>query len=80
MYEYARKGEEVPRKARPIEIYSLEIRAIDLEAHTLDLRVHCSKGTYIRTLVDDLGEVLGCGAYVELLRRIAVADYPFEGC
>ena len=38
--------------------------------------MHCSKGTYIRTLVDDLGEVLGCGAHVTMLRRTAVADYP----
>ena len=40
--------------------------------------MHCSKGTYIRTLVDDLGEVLGCGAHVTMLRRTAVADYPTE--
>ena len=44
----------------------------------LTLEVHCSKGTYIRTLVDDLGEVLGCGAHVTVLRRTAVADYPTE--
>ena len=40
--------------------------------------MHCSKGTYIRTLVDDLGEALGCGAHVTMLRRLAVADYPIE--
>ena len=48
------------------------------QAPFLTLEVHCSKGTYIRTLVDDLGEVLGCGAHVTVLRRTAVADYPTE--
>ncbi len=42
------------------------------------MEVHCSKGTYIRTIVDDLGEMLGCGAHVTMLRRVGVANYPYE--
>lgn len=76
LYEYARQGITVEREARPITIF--ELKFIRYEAPFLTLEVHCSKGTYIRTLVDDLGEALGCGAHVTMLRRLAVADYPFE--
>lgn len=76
LYEYARAGITVEREARPITIF--EIKFIDYQAPFLTLEVHCSKGTYIRTLVDDLGEALGCGAHVTMLRRLAVADYPIE--
>ncbi|SUT92111.1 MULTISPECIES: tRNA pseudouridine(55) synthase TruB [Actinobacillus] len=76
LYEYARQGITVEREARPITIF--ELRFIEYVAPYLTLEVHCSKGTYIRTLVDDLGEVLGCGAHVTVLRRLAVANYPIE--
>lgn len=76
LYEYARAGITVEREARPITIF--ELKFIEYQAPFLTLEVHCSKGTYIRTLVDDLGEALGCGAHVTMLRRLAVADYPFE--
>ncbi|KOE69422.1 pseudouridine synthase [Aggregatibacter actinomycetemcomitans serotype f str. D18P1] len=76
LYEYARAGITVEREARPITIF--ELNFIEYNAPYLTLEVHCSKGTYIRTLVDDLGEVLGCGAHVTMLRRTAVADYPTE--
>ncbi|WGE47296.1 tRNA pseudouridine(55) synthase TruB [Actinobacillus equuli] len=76
LYEYARQGITVEREARPITIF--ELRFIEYSAPYLTLEVHCSKGTYIRTLVDDLGEVLGCGAHVTVLRRLAVANYPIE--
>ncbi|MDQ6580655.1 MAG: tRNA pseudouridine(55) synthase TruB, partial [Haemophilus sp.] len=76
LYEYARAGITVEREARPITIF--ELNFIEYQAPFLTLEVHCSKGTYIRTLVDDLGEVLGCGAHVTVLRRTAVADYPTE--
>ena len=76
LYEYARAGITVDREARPITIF--EIKFIDYQAPFFTLEVHCSKGTYIRTLVDDLGEALGCGAHVTMLRRLAVADYPIE--
>ena len=76
LYEYARAGITVEREARPITIF--ELNFIEYQAPFLTLEVHCSKGTYIRTLVDDLGEVLDCGAHVTVLRRTAVADYPTE--
>ena len=57
LYEYARAGITVEREARPITIF--ELNFIEYQAPFLTLEVHCSKGTYIRTLVDDLGEVLG---------------------
>lgn len=74
LYEYARAGITVEREARPITIFALQF--IDYQAPFLTLEVHCSKGTYIRTLIDDLGEALGCGAHVTMLRRLAVANYP----
>lgn len=76
LYEYARQGIVVPREARPITVY--ELLFIRHEGNELELEVHCSKGTYIRTIVDDLGEKLGCGAHVSFLRRLAVSRYPVE--
>lgn len=72
LYYYARRGIEVPRKVRDIMIHSIELKGFD--GDTLELQVACSKGTYIRTLVDDLGQQLGCGAYVEELHRNGVAE------
>ena len=76
LYEYAREGIEVEREARPITVYALELLAF--RGDEIELDVHCSKGTYIRTIVDDLGEVLGCGAHVTRLHRSQVARYPSE--
>lgn len=76
LYEYARQGIEVPREARPITVY--ELLFLRHEGDELELEIHCSKGTYIRTIIDDLGEKLGCGAHVTLLRRLAVSRYPVE--
>ncbi|EPB0199571.1 tRNA pseudouridine(55) synthase TruB [Vibrio parahaemolyticus] len=76
LYEYARKGIEVPRESRKITVY--EIVHHRFEGDEVEMEVHCSKGTYIRTIVDDLGEMLGCGAHVTMLRRTAVAKYPYE--
>ena len=73
-YYYARQGIDIPRKSRPITIYSLEIN--EFATPYVSLTVRCSKGTYIRSLVDDLGQVLGCGAYVTKLHRTEVANYP----
>ncbi|MEQ6886555.1 tRNA pseudouridine(55) synthase TruB [Salicola sp. Rm-C-2C1-2] len=67
LYEYAREGQTVPREARSIRVDELTV--LRLEGDELELRVRCSKGTYIRTLVDDIGEALGCGAHVAELRR-----------
>lgn len=76
LYEYARAGITIEREARPITIF--ELNFIEYNAPFLTLEVHCSKGTYIRTLIDDLGEVLGCGAHVTMLRRTSVANYPID--
>ena len=74
LYYYARKGIDIPREARAIEVFSNEL--IDFDHDSLRLRIHCSKGTYIRTIIDDLGQLLGCGAHVRELRRTQVADFP----
>ncbi|WP_099607639.1 tRNA pseudouridine(55) synthase TruB [Vibrio coralliilyticus] len=76
LYEYARQGIEVPREARKITVYGIILHRF--EGDEVEMEVHCSKGTYIRTIVDDLGEMLGCGAHVTMLRRTAVANYPYE--
>lgn len=73
LYELARKGIEIERKPREVQIFSLEMD--ELTDQTLVLRVHCSKGTYIRTLVEDIGRQLGCGAHVIALRRLSVMPY-----
>jgi len=73
LYKLARKGETVEVKSRQVTIY--EIKLLDLRADEVDLEVHCSKGTYIRSIVEDLGLALGCGAHVSMLRRLAVATY-----
>ena len=74
LYYYARKGIDIPREPREIEVFSNEL--IDFAEDSVRLRIHCSKGTYIRTIIDDLGQVLGCGAHVRELRRTKVADFP----
>ncbi|KFZ36974.1 tRNA pseudouridine synthase B [Shewanella mangrovi] len=76
LYKYAREGKTVPREARPITVY--ELLFVGLEGDELTLDIHCSKGTYIRTIIDDLGEQLGCGAHVIMLRRTQVAAYPAD--
>lgn len=76
LYEYARRGIDVPRQARNIVVYQLTF--IRFQGDELELEIHCSKGTYIRTIIDDLGEVLGCGAHVIVLRRSQVANYPIN--
>ncbi|WP_020396170.1 tRNA pseudouridine(55) synthase TruB [Thiolinea disciformis] len=74
LYELARQGIEVARVERQITIHQLEL--VSYTEDTLHLRVHCSKGTYIRSLVQDIGEALTCGAYVAALRRTSVT--PFD--
>ena len=76
LYKYAREGITIDRPARPITVY--EINQLRFEGDEVDLDIHVSKGTYIRTIVDDLGELLGCGAHVSMLRRTQVADYPYD--
>ena len=76
LYEYARQGITIEREPRPITVY--ELLFIRHEGDELELEIHCSKGTYIRTIIDDLGEKLGCGAHVTMLRRVQVAGYPTD--
>ena len=73
LYDLARKGVEVPREPRRVSIY--ELCLLEFGADYLDLEVHCSKGTYIRSLAVDIGESLGCGGHVEQLRRLAVGKF-----
>lgn len=73
LYTLARQGVEVERTPREIQIFSLELSAVELPE--IELEVHCSKGTYVRTLAEDIGVALGCGAHVSGLRRTAVGPY-----
>lgn len=70
LYKYAKEGQTVERAPRDVLIHAITIRSIELPR--VELTVSCSKGTYIRTLVDDLGKTLGCGAYVTSLRRTRI--------
>lgn len=69
-YKLARKGKEVERKARHVQVLDYEITRVDLAAAEVDFRVHCSKGFYVRTYAHDIGQRLGCGAHLTALRRI----------
>ncbi len=73
LYKLARQGIEIERKSRRITIFNLEI--LRYEGDELDIRVHSSKGTYIRTLAEDIGEFLGCGAHLTALHREWVAGF-----
>ena len=73
LYEYAREGIEVERPARPVTIYELTL--LDIRENELDIAVSCTKGTYIRSLVEDIGEALGCGAHVTALRRTMASGF-----
>lgn len=74
--DLAREGKSVERKARPVVIHAITIMKIELPRVTM--RVHCSKGTYIRTLCDDIGQKLGCGACMESLLRTRVSEFKIE--
>lgn len=76
LYELAREGVEIERQPRQVTIH--ELRLLSHGPDSLELEMRCSKGTYVRTLVDDLGEVLGCGAHVAELRRLGVGPYGPE--
>ncbi len=77
LYKYARKGQEVEIPKREVEIYSLELKEVKSGSEpSFTVEVYCSKGTYIRTLIADIGNALGCGAYVTMLRRIEVQGLP----
>ena len=75
-YKLARAGKEVEIPKRKVHIYSIDV--IDFASPILKIRTHVSSGTYIRTLAEDIGEALGCGAYTTELRRTKIADYDIE--
>ena len=74
--DLARKGKEVERQPREIEIFELE--CLEFAGNTARLRIHCSKGTYIRTLCKDIGAALGCGGCMESLRRVSAGEYTID--
>ena len=76
LYELARKGQEVERQPRPITVF--ELTNLGFDGTRLSLRVKCSKGTYIRTLCQDIGEALGCGGCMEALRRVRAGEYGIQ--
>jgi len=73
LYKLARQGIEVERTPRTVQIHSLDL--LDVAIPDFDMDVHCSKGTYVRTLAEDIGKVLGCGGHVSGLRRTGVGPY-----
>ncbi len=73
LYEYARAGVEIERKARQVHIHAIQLNAFHHDG--VEITVRCSKGTYIRTLAEDIGQVLGCGAHLTALRRTETASY-----
>ena len=82
LYEYARAGETVEREPRHVVIHDLELLEMQLnsDAPFLRLRVTCSKGTYIRTLGEDIAEALGCGGHLSALRRVATGPFAETDC
>jgi tRNA pseudouridine55 synthase len=75
-YDLARRGEDVSLRPRRVRIYSIQV--LDYAYPYLDLEVHCGKGTYVRSLARDLGDRLGCGALVQVLRRTRVGPFTTE--
>jgi tRNA pseudouridine55 synthase len=82
LYEYARAGIEVERVARNVTIYELKVTEgrMDSAQPAIEFVANCSKGTYIRTLGEDIGEALGCGAHLTALRRIRTGDFDESRC
>jgi tRNA pseudouridine55 synthase len=76
LYKIARKGREIPREPREVNISRFEIKSISLP--NIEFEITCSKGTYIRVIANDFGENLGCGALLSSLRRTAIGDYQVE--
>jgi tRNA pseudouridine55 synthase len=76
LYKLARQGIEVEVKPRQVTVYSIEL--LDFRGDEIDLEVFCSKGTYIRSIVEDLGLELGCGAHVSMLRRLQTGAFTAD--
>lgn len=81
LYKLARKGQEVERKSRRVRVNVLELREFRPGPRAeLDIYMECSKGTYVRSIAEDLGAALGCGAYVSALRRTRAGPFTLEHC
>jgi tRNA pseudouridine55 synthase len=83
LYDYARAGIEVEREARDVTIHALEVKEIEADEQgrrRLQIHVTCSKGTYIRTLGEDIGNALGCGAHLSALRRTVTGPFTADAC
>lgn len=80
LYDLARKGLEVEREPRTVTVYRLELTSFDEASQSGTLETDCSKGTYVRTLIDDLGQALGCGAVMTALRRTCACGYTLGDC
>ena len=78
LYELARKGIEVERKPRKVKISAISVLNVDMENHTVNIEVECSKGTYIRTLCDDIGKKLKVGAYMNRLQRTKSYNFTLD--
>ncbi len=78
LYKLARQGKTVERKARTITVYAIELTDFDADAKEIEIEVDCSKGTYIRTIADDLGQILGCGGHIIALRRLSAGAFSIE--
>ncbi|MCB4810600.1 tRNA pseudouridine(55) synthase TruB [Methylovorus menthalis] len=76
LYEYARDGVEIAREARPVKIHAITLERF--EGEQFEMVVSCSKGTYIRTLAEDIGKLLGCGAHLGGLRRLTTAHFNLK--
>lgn len=80
LYDLARQGIEVERTARPVTVYSIELSDYDEKKRTGTLDIHCSKGTYIRTIISDIGKKLGTGAIMTSLCRTMAAGFTLDDC
>ncbi|MEX0962890.1 MAG: tRNA pseudouridine(55) synthase TruB [Pseudohongiellaceae bacterium] len=78
LYKMARRGETIERQSRRVTVYSIELS--HYEGDEIELEIACSKGTYIRTIADDLGQVLGCGAHIIALRRTQAGAFTEADC
>lgn len=76
LYKLARKGQSIEREARFIHVYNFDL--LNFDAPRVDFRIRCTKGTYVRTLCDDIGEALGCGAHLSALRRTETGGCRIE--
>lgn len=80
LYDLARQGVEVERESRRVTVYSLELIDFDENSQSGRLKISCSKGTYVRTVIDDIGRKLGCGAVMTGLRRTSACGFSIDGC